>query len=190
MTRGTYCRPCGVCGRTSSVRSTEALGDLVGFGGAQAGCDDHFPRACVLHGLRRREQPPRRVTRSCVETNRSLQWIRPYGATSVARQGSSFGEYAPWGSNGSGPGRPTPYEPGEGNPRFASPDVRASCWFISSVVKARHTSKSAGPPKPSRPFDVPGSVCKNDPASHPQYVGAVHPASARRRHRAVDRRGR
>jgi hypothetical protein len=91
------------------------------------------------------------------------RWMRPYGATSVAGAGSSLGDFAPWGSNLSGPGRRIPYEPGQANPRLASPGLRVSCCSICSVAKARRASMSADPPKPSRPFDVRGSVCDASP---------------------------
>ena len=90
----------------------------------------------------------------------SPRWMRLFGATSVARPGSSLGDCAAPGLSLSGLGRPRRYEHGEGNPQFASLDFRASCCSISSVVSARHTSKSAGPPTPSKPSDVRGSACK------------------------------
>ena len=106
------------------------------------------------------------TTRTCAEPTVVLpgrtrpRWMRRYGATSVARHGSSLGDYAAQGSNSSGRGRPTPYEPGAGNPRFASLDLRASCCSICSVVSTRHESRSADPPTPSTPSGVPGSACK------------------------------
>ena len=106
------------------------------------------------------------TTRMCAEpTAVDLERTRPrrmrlYGATSVAHDGSSRGGYATQGSSSSGRGRTVSSEPGPGDPRFASSDVRANCCSVFSVVRARQTLRSVGQPPPSKPSGMRGSACE------------------------------
>jgi hypothetical protein len=67
-----------------------------------------------------------------------VQWTRPFGATSVARPGSSPGDYVAQVLSFSGRGPRRPFEHGGGNLRPASPDLQASCCSTSSAGRTRH----------------------------------------------------
>ena len=100
----------------------------------------------------------------------SMRWTRPFGATSVVRPGSSHGECAVQDSSFNGRGPLRPFEPGEGTPLPASPDLLASCCSTSSGGRGRHMSRWVGLPRRSKRCDALGSACKQQAGSHPGRI--------------------